>query len=164
MPFKFCFIPVRDSEAVESELNAFLRNHKILDVDRRWIEQGANSYWSFCIDYVDGSGASGNTNGRYTGSRSKVDYKEVLKPEDFSVFARLREVRKEIATSEAVPVYTIFTNDQLAQMVQSRATSKSALEKIAGVGDARLEKYGARMLDVLTQAWKPVDEANRKPL
>jgi hypothetical protein len=40
-----------------------------------------------------------------------------------------------------VPVYTIFTNEQLAQMVQSRATTKAALEKIAGVGDARIEKY-----------------------
>ena len=67
--------------------------------------------------------------------RVKVDYREVLSPEDFAVFARLRQVRKEIAQDDAVPVYTVFTNEQLAQMVQGRATTKAALEKIAGVGD-----------------------------
>ena len=33
-------------------------------------------------------------------------------------------------------------------MVQARATTKAALEKIAGVGDARIEKYGARVLEL----------------
>ena len=73
-------------------------------------------------------------------------------------------MRKEIAQAEGVPVYTIFTNEQLAQMVQSRATTKAALEKIAGVGDARIEKYGARMLEVLAQAWKDAHEADGKPV
>jgi hypothetical protein len=33
-----------------------------------------------------------------------------------------------------VPVYTIFTNEQLAQMVKARAAAKGDLEKIAGLG------------------------------
>jgi superfamily II DNA helicase RecQ len=76
-----------------------------------------------------------------------------LSPEDFGVFARLRQLRKEIAQAEAVPVFTIFTNDQLARMVQSRATTKAALEKISGVGDARIEKCGMRVLDYLARQW-----------
>ena len=44
------------------------------------------------------------------------------------------ETMKEIAKADSVPVYTIFTNGQLAKMVQMRALSKSGLEKIAGVG------------------------------
>jgi superfamily II DNA helicase RecQ len=61
-----------------------------------------------------------------------------------------------------VPVYTIFTNEQLAQMVQVRATTKAALEKIAGVGDARIEKYGSRMLDVLAKSGLKDNEASGK--
>lgn len=41
-------------------------------------------------------------------------------------------------------VYTIFTNEQLAAMVQAKAVDRAALEKIAGVGDSRIEKYGAK--------------------
>ncbi len=93
-----------------------------------------------------------------------MDYREVLSAEDFAVFAKLRDLRKEIAQGEAVPVYTIFTNEQLAKMVQAKATTKAALEKVAGVGDARIEKYGARVLEVLTQSGKKDDEASPRPL
>ena len=48
--------------------------------------------------------------------------------------------------------YALFTNEQLAAMVQSRVTTAAALEKIDGVGPARVEKYGAAMLAVLTAA------------
>jgi len=34
--------------------------------------------------------------------RPKVDYKEVLKPEEFEVFSRLREWRKGVAEKEGV--------------------------------------------------------------
>lgn len=80
------------------------------------------------------------------------------------MFARLRDVRKDIAQVEAVPVYTIFTNEQLAQMVQTRATTKAALEKIAGVGDARIEKYADRFLGILSHAWKSDGEAKQQPV
>jgi superfamily II DNA helicase RecQ len=114
----------------------------VLSIDRRWVEQGATSFWTFCVDYLDGE-AIGSAGDR--GVRGKVDYKEVLSPDEFTVFAKLRGARKEIAQAEAVPVYTIFTNEQLAQMVKARAATKGDLEKIAGLEDGRIEKYGARM-------------------
>jgi superfamily II DNA helicase RecQ len=93
-----------------------------------------------------------------------VDYKEVRSPEEFAVFAKLRDVRKDIAQAEAVPVYTIFTNEQRAEMVQARAAAKADLEKLAGLGDARIEKYGARRIEVLTASWKTQHEADGKPV
>ena len=124
----------------------------MLSVDRRWVEQGTESFWSFCVDYLETGGGSAPA-GKSGPMRGKVDYREVLSPADFAVFARLRQLRKEMAQAEAVPVYTVFTNEQLAQMVQGRATTRAALEKIAGVGDARIEKYGARFLDCLAKEW-----------
>ena len=58
-------------------------------------------------------------------NRGKVNYREVLIPEDFAVFAH-SQGEAGIAQADAVPVYTIFTNEQLAQMVQARATTKAA--------------------------------------
>jgi len=163
MAFKFFIVPIQGVNQAEAELNGFLRSHKVLDVERRWVEQGSSSFWSFCIDYLDGqpNDAGGDRTG---GARNRVDYKEVLSPEEFVIFARLRDVRKEIAQRDAVPVYTIFTNEQLAQMVQARATTKADLEKVAGVGDARIEKYGPPMLQVLAESWKTNNEADRKPV
>lgn len=117
-------------------------------------------FWSFCVDYLEPTGNP--PAGRLGGGKSKVGDREVLSPEDFPVFAKLRELRKAIAQQEAVPVYTLFTNEQLAQMVQTKAASKAALERIAGVGDARTEKYGPRLLEFLAQAFQDRDEASGK--
>lgn len=135
MPYKFFTIPVRDVGLAEEALNGFLRSHKVLSVDRRWVEQGDNSYWSFCIDYLE---TRRNGEANRPSERTNVDYKEVLSAEDFAVFARLRDLRKGLAQEEAVPVYTIFTNEQLAQMVQQRVKSKQDLEAIPGVGETRI--------------------------
>jgi superfamily II DNA helicase RecQ len=166
MVFKFFVVPVSDAGQAEAEVNAFLRSHKVLSVDRRWVDQGGASFWSFCVDYLEptaGSAAPGSPRG--AALRGKVDYKEILTAEQFAVFAKLRDLRKSIAQTEAVPVYTVFTNEQLARMVQQKITTRSALEQIAGVADARVEKYGTRMLEALAAAW-PADghEAGGKPL
>jgi len=159
VPFHFFRIAMNDG--VAEELNAFLRSHRILQVDRRFVDHGENSFWAFCVDYQEHKSGGQATGGPpQAGARGKVDYRAVLSPEDFSVFARLRDVRKQIAAEEAVPVYTIFTNEQLARMVQARATSKAALAKIEGVGEARIERYAARMLEVLSQSWERVDAAS----
>ena len=43
--------------------------------------------------------------------------------------------------------YVVFSNEQLAEMVKKKVTSKAALKEIEGVGDARVEKYGAGVLE-----------------
>jgi superfamily II DNA helicase RecQ len=148
MAFRFFTIPARVPEDAQDELNRFMKSHRILAVDRRWVDQGENSFWALCVDYLDSSGSPG-AGGKEGGARNRVDYRETLDPESFAVFARLRELRKQIAQQEAVPIYMVFTNEQLAQMAQTRAATRSDLEKIAGVGDARIEKYAARFLDLI---------------
>jgi superfamily II DNA helicase RecQ len=46
-------------------------------------------------------------------------------------------------------VYVVFSNEQLAQVVQKKVSSKAALKEIEGVGDSRVEKYGAAVLERL---------------
>jgi len=99
----------------------------------RFVEEGERSFWSFCVDFVDARGGSSSSSAAGgSWKRNRTDYREVLNAEDFAVFAKLREIRKAIAQAEGVPVYTIFTNEQLAQIVQARAATKSALEQVVG--------------------------------
>jgi superfamily II DNA helicase RecQ len=165
MSYQNFVVPVHDDGSAIAERNGFLRSHKVLNGDRRWVDVGTQAFWVFCVDYLE-RGTGGPQAGKGGTARGKVDYREVLSPEDFAVFARLRQMRKEISQAEAVPVYTVFTNEQLAQIVQTRAITKAALESIAGIGDARIEKYGARFLDFLYKQWNEAgtDEASRKPV
>jgi superfamily II DNA helicase RecQ len=162
MAYKFITVPVHDPRVAEAELNAFLRGHRVLAVERKWVESGMNSCWTFCVDYLESRGDEPTSGERSGGGRNRVDYREVLRPEEFAVFVRLRQWRKDVAKDEAVPVYTVFTNEQLAKMVQNRASARADLEAIAGVGDARIEKYGARVIDLLQEAWRPTGAADGK--
>jgi superfamily II DNA helicase RecQ len=165
MPFKFFVVPVPDGDRAEQELNDFLRRQRILSVEKRWVEQDATVFWHFCVSYSDQIVAALDERASEPSrpplaNRVRVDYKHILSPEDFAVFDRLRRKRKEISEKEAVPIDAVCNNEQRANMVRQRATSKSALEKIAGIGDARVEKYGERMLEILKQTWSG-DEASQ---
>ena len=93
----------------------------------------AGGFWCFCIEYLLGAAA---TRGSDRG-RSRVDFKQVLSESDFAVFAKLREVRKQIAAEEAVPVYAVCTNEQLAEMAKSRAGAVGDLKKIVATTTRR---------------------------
>ena len=145
MAYKFFTMPMHDPRDAVGDLNGFLGTHRVLAVDRKWIEAGVNSCWVFCVDYLESAGESASYGpGRQSsasgaGGRPRIDYREVLKPDEFSVFVKLRQWRQEVAKVEAVPVYTIFTNEQLAKLAQGRASTRADLEAIDGVGDARID-------------------------
>lgn len=126
-------------------MNGFLRGHRVLAVQRELIDRGDASFWAFCVEYLEGEVP------RELDRRGRIDYKEILNEQDFELFSRLRTLRKELAEQDAVPVYTIFTNEQLAAMVQEKAGCRADIGKIEGVGASRLEKYADRFLALITR-------------
>ena len=130
------------------ELNRFLGGHRVIGVEKHLVTTGgAGPVWVFCVEYLSGQAPVGKGYG--SSAASKIDYREVLSPEDFAVFSRLREVRKALGERDGVPPYAIFTNEQLAGIVRQRVMDKAGLGKIDGVGAARLEKYGGAVLEAL---------------
>jgi superfamily II DNA helicase RecQ len=153
MQLRFFTIAIHGGEDAEVALNRFLAGHRILAIDRQFVSNGPNSAWSICVSFDDG--LIGSPIRASIGKRGKVDFKDVLGEAEFAVFARLRALRKERADAEGVPAYALFTNEQLAEMVQRRVTSTVALREIPGVGEARVEKYGAAFLQILQTAALP---------
>lgn len=159
MKHKFFKIPVLDSVLAETELNAFIAQHRIAHIDKHFVADAGNSFWAFCLTWLEGDGALANN---ATLRKSKVDYKDVLNEADFALYAHLRDLRKTIAEREGTPVYNVFTNEQLAAIVQQRITSKSGLLAIEGVGQTRVDKYGASFTDFMkTSTQPPTDETGQ---
>lgn len=146
MQLKIFVIPTKNPCEFEAEMNRFLRGHRVLTVRKEFVVAAEDSFWTFCVEYLDVAVA---VSGIGESKGPKVDYKNVLKPEEFDVFLRLREWRKRVAEKEGVPVYVVFSNEQLAAMVRGRMTTKAALKGVEGVGDARVEKYGDAVLELL---------------
>ena len=154
LQYKFFTILVNDSGEAEAELNRFLRSVRVLALKLEFVVNDVNSFWSLAVEYLPSLDQSAATEKSKTG-KNRIDYKEALSPEDFAVFAKLREWRKETAGQEAVPVYTIFSNEQLAQIASKRYTTKSGLREIEGVGDARIEKYGDAVIQIVSEHVNP---------
>lgn len=144
MPFAFFQIPADASFELAAPLNAFLRRHRVVRVNREWSATGQGSHWAFCVEYLDGPATAGTDT-----PMAKVDYKELLPPEQFEVFARLRSLRKTLSERDGQPVFAIFTNAQLAEIAQRGCQTLAELKTIAGIGEARITKYGAEVLSAL---------------
>ncbi len=161
MAYRFFQVSIRDSGVAAEELNRFLRGHRVVSVERRWVDQGMDSYWSFCVDYLETALATGASARPASEPRGKVDYREVLNPEQFAVYLKLRTLRQAISKEEGVPVYMVFTNEQLSAMVQKGPATKAELGRIDGVGEARIQKYGDRFLECLKEPRGEGHEADR---
>lgn len=146
MQIRIFTIPVSDPEKGISEMNAFLNTHKLLDVEQHLVTDGIRSFWSFCIRYIDAT-----ENGQSNGIKAKIDYKQVLNEKHFAVFSRLREIRKELASKDAVPAFAVFTDEELAQISRLEAITCETIKSIKGIGEKRIEKYGKDLVSAYNE-------------
>jgi ATP-dependent DNA helicase RecQ len=63
----------------------------------------------------------------------------------------LRRLRRELAEGEGVPPYIIFHDATLLEMLGRRPRSLDQMAEVPGVGQAKLERYGERFLEICRQ-------------
>lgn len=129
------------------DLNAFLAGHRVLTVEHHFLAHAAGTTLVFLVQTAEATEQRSTRK-----AEAKVDYRAVLPPEQFSLFSQLRDLRRSLAEADGVPVYTVFTNAQLAEIVQRRPASAADLLAIEGIGQARVERYGQRVLALLGAA------------
>jgi DNA helicase-2/ATP-dependent DNA helicase PcrA len=71
---------------------------------------------------------------------------------DEATFEQLRAWRLEVARTQELPAFVIFTDATLTAIAESIPTTTEALADIPGVGPRKLELYGQDVLGVLTAA------------
>lgn len=69
-----------------------------------------------------------------------------------SLFERLRVLRRMIASRENLPPYMIFADSTLREMAESCPTNRAAFLHVSGVGEKKLEKYGAEFIEEIKSA------------
>jgi len=142
MQFKIFTIPVADDGSALAEMNGFLRSHKVLEVEQQLISTKSGTQWHFCIKYLANSQADNKPQ-----NSSKIDYKDVLDEKTFSIYSTLREVRKKIAEEDSMPVYAIFTNEELANISSLNEITLETIKTIKGIGDKKTERFGKRLVE-----------------
>lgn len=83
----------------------------------------------------------------------KVIFKEFKKvkqtTQDDSLFERLRELRKTLASKEGVPPYVVFGDNTLKEMSTLYPVTISQLLSINGVGEIKAGKYGEAFITLI---------------
>ncbi|MEW6611499.1 DNA helicase RecQ [Thermithiobacillus tepidarius DSM 3134] len=70
-------------------------------------------------------------------------------PADEALWEALRRRRRELADEQGVPPYVIFHDATLMEMVEHRPQTLTRLGQLSGIGEHKLEMYGADFLEVI---------------
>jgi ATP-dependent DNA helicase RecQ len=88
------------------------------------------------------------------GKKSKSKYKSesvVINDDNIELWEALRTCRKHLASEQGIPPFMIFHDATLKDMLDNKPTSLASFGNISGVGQMKLDKYGAEFLAVLKQ-------------
>ena len=130
----------------DQKLNDFLKDKKVASIKEYFFRESGRCYFTFVVDYEakEIQDASKSPIKKFDES-----WRNILSEEDMGVFNVLKDWRRRVCEKEGIPPYIAFTNNQLAMIVKKRPQTLDALSEIAGVGKAKIAKYGKDILSMM---------------
>ncbi len=156
MQFQFFKIPVDYPTEEADALNTFLRKVKIVKIEKNFVTTSTESFWAISVDYI-----LNQTNNSQGKTKTEIDYKAILGNELFEVFNQLRTFRKEVAVKEAIPVYAVFNNDELSNIVLLKELSLAQMKKINGIGEQKVKKFGQLFIEQIKKINQSKEKTNK---
>ncbi|MEO8741056.1 MAG: RecQ family ATP-dependent DNA helicase, partial [Casimicrobiaceae bacterium] len=83
--------------------------------------------------------------------RTRAAQGESLSSADGSLLDRLKAWRLGEARTQAVPAFVILHDKTLVEIARTRPGSVGALKGVAGIGAAKLDRYGAALVELVTR-------------
>jgi ATP-dependent DNA helicase RecQ len=77
--------------------------------------------------------------------------KTPVAPKDEDLFTALKQLRTKLAREANAPAYIIFSDATLHDICRKKPLTEAAFLEVSGVGQVKLEKYGARFLEVVRE-------------
>lgn len=142
MAYRFFIVSANRIEEEEKELNKFLQSNVIISITKEFSQLNSTPMWMFCIEYV----AQNTERTASLVNKDRTDYKTILGEKIYTKFLKLKEIRKKIATDDAVPAYAVFTNDELIEMSKIDTITLEKLRENQQLNKKRIEKYGIHFI------------------
>lgn len=77
--------------------------------------------------------------------------KSSVRPQDQDLWEALRSLRMELASEVGVPPYVIFHDATLQEMLKKRPQTLKEMERISGVGEQKLKRYGKQFINEIAK-------------
>lgn len=153
MQIQLFSIPILDGEEELNAMNRFLRSHRVAEIQKIFVPTTNGGSWSFCITYLESLNVS-----TPEVKKGKIDYRNVLNEKDFALFCEMRKIRKQIAEKEGIPPFAIFTDAELSEIAKLEIVTLSSMKSISGIGDKKIEKYGASFMNIANETRREFNE------
>lgn len=145
MQVKVISVPVFGGEAQNEDLNTFLRSKKVVQLEQQLVSGPNGGAWSFCIQYVEDQSP-------YLKNKERPNYKQLLDEAEYKRFSAMRDIRLRLANADGLPAYAVFTDEELAELAKIEVLTLSNMKNAKGVGEKKVEKYGAHFFTQPTAA------------
>ncbi|MDA1010630.1 MAG: HRDC domain-containing protein, partial [Chloroflexi bacterium] len=93
--------------------------------------------------------ASSNRGGTAAVTDSALRDADAYVDPDDPLYQTLRAWRMERALAESSPAYTVFSDRTLRELVRTRPRNVHSLLQVWGLGEARVERFGADLVQVI---------------
>ncbi len=91
---------------------------------------------------------------KYSAEKSttkKSSKEQKVRPQEIVLWDALRALRLSIAEKDSVPSFVVFHDSTLLEMVRSRPNTREKMQQISGIGETKLNRYGAQFLAVIIE-------------
>ena len=130
----------RDKGVFEDQgFNQFCQNNNIIRVEKEFINNEGNIYYSFFIEYLPRKGSH------------FIPDMESLSELEQAQYEKLRDWRNELAANEGFPAYIIMYNSQIYEIVKKQPKTISDFSSIKGM-TSKAEKYEEQIIKLLQEA------------
>lgn len=130
----------------DTELRDFIKDKEMISTTDYLFVRNEVPYLTLVLKYLP-SRIETDQKMNPRGKRNE-SWREQLSESDMGLFNLLRDWRSTRSKNEGLPPYILFTNNQLSQIVKTRPQTMAELSKIDGVGQQKLERYGADILKI----------------
>jgi superfamily II DNA helicase RecQ len=133
----------------DSGLQNFVKDKEVLSIRDHFFTKDEVPYLVVLLTYNILRPEAGERPVQERSKEDKEKWRELLEEADWPLFNTLRDWRNNLAREEGIPPYVICTNRQLAVIAHRRPANLHKLSAIEGMGKAKLERYGAALLQIV---------------
>ena len=131
----------------DRELDAFMEGHAVLEVAEHFFIHDKQPTLVLTLSYRDEAPEGGRArDGSGKRKTARPDPRQGLDPAERGRYDALRRWRNEMGKREGKPPYLYLTNRQAAELARRPPTSLADLREVRGIGESRVEAFGADLL------------------
>ena len=128
-----------------SDVEAFSTSHRVERVFEHFFEHEGEPKWALLLTYRD----LDPPRGRSETTSARRDWRSLLDDDEKKLFDLIRRWRNDKAKADGRPPYVLLTNKQIYDVVRRRPKTTAELREVEGVGEARIDSFGAELLAML---------------